>query len=42
MGDRIQVCGLQVSTLLHDFVNNQALPGTDIPVDFLGWAGSHW
>ena len=38
MGDRIQVGGLQVSTLLHDFVNNQALPGTDIPVD-LFWAG---
>lgn len=38
MGDRIQVGGLQVSTILHDFMNNQALPGTDIPVE-LFWAG---
>ncbi|MEB4590383.1 malate synthase G [Candidatus Thiothrix sp. Deng01] len=38
MGDRIQVGGLQVSTLLHDFVNNQALPGTGLtPENF--WAG---
>ncbi len=38
MGNRIQVSGLQVSTLLHDFVNNQALPGTGVsPADF--WAG---
>jgi malate synthase len=30
MGDRIQVGGMQVSTLLHDFVNNQALVGTGL------------
>jgi malate synthase len=30
MGDRIQVGGMQVSTLLHDFVNNQALAGTGL------------
>jgi malate synthase len=38
MGNRIQVGGLQVSTLLHDFVNTQALPGTGVSVDAF-WAG---
>ncbi len=38
MGDRIQVGGLQVSTLLQDFVNKQALPGTGIEVNAF-WAG---
>ncbi len=30
MSERIQVGSLQVSTLLHDFINKQALPGTGI------------
>ncbi len=30
MSDRIQLGGMQVSTLLHDFVNDKALPGTGI------------
>ena len=38
MGDRIQVGGMQVSTLLHDFVNNQALPGTGLDAAKF-WAG---
>ncbi|HRJ51363.1 MAG TPA: malate synthase G [Candidatus Thiothrix moscowensis] len=38
MGNRIQVGGLQVSTLLHDFVNNQALPGTGVAADAF-WTG---
>ncbi len=38
MGNRTPVSGLQVSTLLHDFVIQQALPGTGIAAsDF--WAG---
>ena len=38
MSDRIQVGSLQVSTLLHNFVNQQALPGTGVePAVF--WAG---
>ena len=38
MTDRIQLGSLQVSTLLHNFVNQQALPGTGIePAAF--WAG---
>lgn len=38
MTDRIQLGSLQVSTLLHNFVNQQALPGTGIePAVF--WAG---
>lgn len=38
MADRIQLGSLQVSTLLHHFVNQQALPGTGIePAVF--WAG---
>lgn len=38
MTDRIQLGSLQVSTLLHNFVNQQALPGTGVePTVF--WAG---
>lgn len=38
MTDRIQLGSLQVSTLLHHFVNQQALPGTGVePAAF--WAG---
>ncbi|HMT91681.1 malate synthase G [uncultured Thiothrix sp.] len=38
MTDRIQLGSLQVSTLLHHFVNQQALPGTGVePTVF--WAG---
>lgn len=38
MSDKIQVGSLQVSTLLHNFVNQQALPGTGVePAAF--WAG---
>lgn len=38
MTDRIQLGSLQVSTLLHNFVNQQALPGTGVePATF--WAG---
>lgn len=38
MTDKIQLGSLQVSTLLHNFVNQQALPGTGIePAVF--WAG---
>lgn len=38
MADRIEVGGMQVSTLLQDFVNTKALPGTGIGVDEF-WAG---
>jgi malate synthase len=38
MGDRIQVGGMQVSTLLHNFVNNQALAGTGLDAAKF-WAG---
>ena len=35
MNDRIVVGSIKVSTLLHDFVENEALPGTEItPADF--------
>ena len=38
MTDKIQLGSLQVSTLLHNFVNQQALPGTGVePAAF--WAG---
>lgn len=38
MADRIALGGLQVSTILHDFVNESALPGTGLtPATF--WAG---
>ncbi len=38
MGNRISVGGLQVSTLLHDFVTQQALPGTGLDAATF-WAG---
>ena len=38
MGNRITVGGLQVSTLLHDFVTQQALPGTSVDAAAF-WAG---
>ena len=38
MGNRITVGGLQVSTLLHDFVTQQALPGTGVDAAAF-WAG---
>jgi malate synthase len=38
MGNKIEVFGLQVSTILHDFVNEQALPGTGLNPDTF-WAG---
>lgn len=38
MGDRTSVGGLQVSTLLYDFINHSALPGTGVDVEKF-WAG---
>ena len=38
MGNRITVGSLQVSTLLHDFVTQQALPGTGLDAATF-WAG---
>ena len=38
MGDKIQVGGLQVSTLLHNFINTQALPDTGVSQEQF-WAG---
>ncbi|MGB3301086.1 malate synthase G [Gordonia sp. (in: high G+C Gram-positive bacteria)] len=39
MTDRVTVNGLQVATVLYDFVNNEALPGTGVdPEKF--WAGA--
>ncbi len=38
MSDKIQVGGLQVSTLLHDFINTQALPDTGVSQAQF-WAG---
>lgn len=38
MSERIQVGSLQVSTLLHDFINKQALPGTGISPETF-WSG---
>ncbi len=38
MTERVTVGNLRVARVLHDFINNEALPGTDIaPEDF--WAG---
>ena len=35
MTDRIELSGLQIARELHDFINNEALPGTGIaPADF--------
>jgi malate synthase len=38
MTDRVSVGNLRVARVLHDFVNNEALPGTDIDPDTF-WAG---
>ena len=38
MTDRVPVGNLRVATVLYDFVNNEALPGTDIDPDSF-WAG---
>ncbi len=38
MTDRVTVGNLRVAQVLHDFVNNEALPGTDIDPDSF-WAG---
>ncbi len=39
MTERVQVGGLQVATVLYDFVNNEALPGTGVDADTF-WAGA--
>ncbi|EON31565.1 malate synthase G [Gordonia terrae C-6] len=39
MSDRITVNGLQVATVLHDFINNEALPGSGVDADAF-WAGA--
>ncbi|QKT07385.1 malate synthase G [Gordonia sp. X0973] len=39
MSDRVTVHGLQVSPVLYDFVNNEALPGTGVDQDAF-WAGA--
>ena len=38
MTDRVTVGNLRVARVLHDFVNNEALPGTGIDPDSF-WAG---
>src|SRR6185436_16071162 len=38
MTDRVTVGNLRVAPVLYDFVNNEALPGTDIDPDTF-WAG---
>lgn len=38
MTDRVTVGNLRVAKVLHDFVNNEALPGTDLDADTF-WAG---
>ena len=38
MGDRIEVNGLQVATVLHDFIESKALPGTGVSSDAF-WSG---
>ncbi|MXP24064.1 malate synthase G [Gordonia sp. HNM0687] len=39
MSDRTTVNGLQVATVLYDFINNEALPGTGVDTDSF-WAGA--
>src|SRR6201991_2766595 len=38
MTDRVTVGNLRVAQVLHDFINNEALPGTDLAPDSF-WAG---
>lgn len=38
MTDRVSVGNLRIARVLYDFVNNEALPGTDIDPDSF-WAG---
>lgn len=39
MSDRVTVNGLQVASVLYDFINNEALPGTGVDQDAF-WAGA--
>ena len=39
MSDRTTVNGLQVATVLYDFINNEALPGTGVAQDDF-WSGA--
>ena len=39
MTERVEVGGLQVAKVLYDFVNNEAIPGTDLDVEAF-WAGA--
>jgi malate synthase len=38
MTDRVTVGNLRIAQVLYDFINNEALPGTDIDPDSF-WAG---
>lgn len=38
MTDRVEIAGLQIARALHDFVVNEALPGTGVAVDAF-WSG---
>ncbi|GAB90499.1 malate synthase G [Gordonia rhizosphera] len=39
MSDRVTVNGLQVASVLYDFINNEALPGTGVDQDAF-WSGA--
>ena len=39
MSDRVTVHGLQVSPVLYDFINTEALPGTGVDQDAF-WSGA--